>query len=343
MKIFNIIRSQEWWAYKLTPLLAIGYATALMSPIPLYSVALWMAFLLSSLVVGAIYVSVINDITDLEEDLASGKSNRIQNVPPKLRWIIPAACVLTGLIFGFFIYPDILSCALYLGSWVIFSLYSIKPVRLKNRGIMGVLADGCGSHVFTSLLMVSSMSYATHQQINWIWFTAIGLWALCYGLRGILWHQFADRDNDIKVNLNTYASKIEPKNFKYQTRVLIIIELFALAVILYEISIIYTLVAMVLYFILVYIRYRYLADQVIIIMRLNDKPFQILMADYYQLFLPLTLLIFAVYRDHQNIILLIAHVVLFPYAIWKAIMHYSLCVHIGFMHILMRLRGENHK
>lgn len=322
MKVFNVIRSQEWWAHKLPPLLAIAYATVLMSPVPLYKVALWAIFLLCSLVVGAIYVSVINDITDLEEDLASGKSNRVQQVPKQYRWIIPAACIVLGFVFGYFLYPDVLSCFLYLLSWIVFSLYSIKPIRLKNRGILGVLADGCGSHVFTSLLMVASMSYVTHQAIDWAWFTAVGIWAFTYGLRGILWHQFSDRDNDIKVNLNTYASKIDPIKFKKNSRFLINTELIALAVMLYKINLLLAIIGLLLYLLLLFLRYKLNKTQIITIIKTNDQPFQILMADYYQMLFPISLLIAASFQNSFNLVVLAIHIVLFPYVLWLAIYDY---------------------
>jgi len=322
MKVFNVIRSQEWWAHKLPPLLAIAFATVLMSPVPLYRVALWSVFLLSSLVVGAIYVSVINDITDLEEDIASGKSNRVQQIPEQYRWIIPAICILLGFVSGYFLYPDILSCCLYLLSWIVFSLYSIKPVRLKNRGILGVLADGCGSHVFTSLLMVSSMCYVTHQQIDWVWFTAVGVWALTYGLRGILWHQFADRENDIKVNLNTYASKINPLTFKNKSNLLIVTELTALAVILYKLNLSLPIIGLLLYLLLLFLRYKLNKTQIITIIKYNDQPFQILMADYYQMLFPISLLVAASLRNPLNLIVLAVYIFLFPYVLWLAIYDY---------------------
>ncbi|KQR67436.1 UbiA family prenyltransferase [Pedobacter sp. Leaf176] len=339
MTKFSIIRSQEWWSHKLPPLLAIAYATALMSPLPFYRVALWTVFLLSSLVFGAIYVSVINDISDLEEDVASGKINRIQQVPEKYRWFIPAFCLLTGLIFSYFLYPDLLSCALYLSSWIVFSFYSIKPVRLKNRGILGVLADGCGSHLFPSLLMVASMSYITNQKIDWLWFAAVGIWALTYGLRGILWHQFADRVNDIKVNLNTYASKIAPDKFETKSRFLIIAELIALSVMLFKIALITPFICLALYLILLWLRYKINNTQIIIILKNNDKPFQILMADYYQMFFPIALLLAACISDYNNIIILVAHILLFPYILWLAIFDYfyfSKVVLFKIKHLLLK-------
>ncbi len=326
MKILSVIRSQEWWSHKLPPLLAIAYATALMSTVSIYQIALWLVFLLGSLIVGAIYVSVINDITDLEDDVASGKINRMLQISRGWRWFIPVICVLLGLVFGFFIYPDLLSCLLYLLSWLVFSLYSIKPFRLKNRGILGVLADGCGSHVFPSLLMVSSVSYITHQQMNWIWFGSVGVWALCYGLRGILWHQFEDRDNDIMVNLNTYASKTDPKNFRNKAIFLTAIELCCLATMLYQLDRISAIIALILYFILVFIRYDRYKNQIVLVIKTHNQPFQILMADYYQVLFPLFLLIQASTMNCLNLIILAIHILLFPYVMWLAIYDYAISI-----------------
>ena len=322
MKIFNTIRSQEWWTYKLPPLLAIGYATCTFSPKSLLIVAPHLAIILVSLVIGAIYVSVINDITDLNEDLASGKSNRVQNIPPKLRWVIPIGCLLIGLGFEYIYYPDLLSCFLYLGSWVVFSLYSIKPFRFKNRGILGVFCDASGSHLFPSLLMISSVSYLTKQEINWWWFSSTGIWSLCYGFRGILWHQFVDRDNDLKVNLNTYASRIEPNKFIYKERLIFVVEIISLVFMFYQLKLSILYVGIVFYFLVVAARYIIYKSEVILILTNKKAIFQILMSDYYQTFLPLSLLIYFSLINYLNIIVLISHILLFPYPIKQVLQDY---------------------
>jgi 1,4-dihydroxy-2-naphthoate octaprenyltransferase len=322
MKILNVIRSQEWWDHKIPPLLAIGYATVLQSSTPIYQTALWMIILLLALVTGAIYVSVINDITDLDEDLRSGKANRIQKVPAHLRWLIPATCLLFGAGFTYLLYPDTLSCLLYLLPWIVFSLYSIRPARLKNRGIWGVIADACGSHVFTSLFMISSLSYLTHQNIHWTWFFGVGLWAFCYGLRGILWHQFSDRENDIKVQLNTFASRLDPISFGKWEKLLYFLEICALIVILNQIHLIAPVIALVCYAVLVQVRRKMYQNRIILILQKNGYSFQILMSDYYPLFLPLSLLIYSATIDYKNLIVLVAHILLFPYKLKFALYDY---------------------
>lgn len=322
MKLFKIIRSQEWWGHKLPPLLAVAYATTLLSGTPIVKSATWILCLLLALVIGAIYVSVLNDITDLQDDLASGKTNRIQLIPAELRWLFPAVTLVFGLFFTWQLFPDLLSCILYLSSWIAFSLYSIRPVRLKNRGIFGVIADGCGSHLFPTLLIISSISYVNDFPINWTWFAASGSWAFFYGIRGILWHQFEDRENDLKVKLHTVATHTTTANFKNKTILIFSMELVSLSVMLYTLSDTAAWIALGLYVLLVLIRYDRYKNQVILIIKNGDRPFQILMADYYQVLFPISLLVTSALNDSSSILILLVHMLLFPFGIWLAVYDY---------------------
>lgn len=313
MNLFKVIRANEWWYSKLPPLLAIAFATASMSSAQeLFKSSLWILFLLFSIIIGAIYVSVINDISDLDEDLASGKSNRIQKVPQKYRWLIPIFCFLVGVGVDFLIYPDILSSMLYFGPWITFSMYSLPPFRFKSRGICGVLCDALGSHLFLSLLMVSSLSYVTNQSINWIWFTSVGIWSFCYGLRGILYHQFMDRENDIKVNINTFASKIEPERFKLTSRIITFLEIISFGIMIFQLSKTIYLIALLLYISIIIIRRKTLGQKIIFILIPRNSPFQIFMADFYQTFFPISILIMSCFNYKQNILILIIFTILFP-------------------------------
>jgi hypothetical protein len=196
--------------------------------------------------------------------------------------------------------------------WVSFSLYSFPPVRLKKRGVMGVIADACGSHIFISLLMVSSVSFFCGVTINWIWFAAVGTWAAAYGLRGILTHQFADRENDLKVNLTTYASSVDPYSFKTKTIFILLIELTAFAIMLWHIHLIITVIFLILYFLLLIARYKIFDYKIVAIITPKNHPFQILMADYYQLFFPLSLLLMASLTQPYAWLVLVVHIILFP-------------------------------
>lgn len=292
--------------------MSICYATTLQSGTPLIKMAPWLLFLLASLIVGAVYVSIINDITDIDEDLASGKSNRMAAIRPAVRWLIPGICLAAGVGFAWVLSASPLAAFLYSMAWVSFSLYSIPPFRLKTRGGWGVIGDACGSHFFTSLLMVAATSHFIGQPVNWVWFSAVGVWALVYGFRGILWHQFHDRDNDLRVGLNTFAASIEPDSFRQKEKALMLVETIAFSVMLYCVHQPLTIVFLAFYFILLALRSKKHGIKTIIILSPPGKPFQILMGLYYQLFWPMSLLITAAILHSSAWIIFAAHIFLFP-------------------------------
>lgn len=316
MKWLETIRYSEWWVNKLCPLLALGYATILMNGGPFLRGALFLAFLLFSIANGAAYVCFINDITDIREDLVCGKRNRMIGVPRRLRWILPVACLLVGAPFLYILWPDWLSMVLYPLPCIAFSLYSFEPFRLKRRGFWGVLADASGSHLFPSLYIVSAMSFYTAGRLNWVWFGAVAVWSLCYGLRGILWHQFRDRDNDLKAGVNTFASRKE--GIRREGRLIFLVEILALSVMLYQTGQPLCVLFLGLYLFLVVMRAKILGRQVILVQADEHRKFQILMMDYYQTFLPLALLAVACGMESAAIVVLVIHVSLFPFNIRDA-------------------------
>jgi 4-hydroxybenzoate polyprenyltransferase len=312
LNFIKIIRSAEWWEYKLPPLLAIGYATVIKAERGFMNSIPHLMFLLMAIVIGAIYVSIINDLTDLDDDLASGKSNRMVGIRPSVRWLLPLLFITAGFACGYHLYPDWLSLTMYFIPWLAFSMYSFPPFRLKNRGIWGVLADASGSHIFTSLLMVSSLTCFTHQSMDWLWFTGTGIWALCYGVRGILWHQFQDRLNDIKANVKTFAVKINPERLRLTEQIIFFIELIAVATMLYCLYQPLTLIFLLIYMIIALTRTFKLKYKPVLILTPLDHPYHILMADFYQVYFPLSLLCIAVLGEFYGIVVLGTHLVLFP-------------------------------
>lgn len=312
MKILKVIRSAEWWEYKLPPLLAIGYATTIKSNGDLLEVRSHLLFLFFSLVIGAIYVSIINDITDIKIDRLSGKKNRMSNLSDFWHWILPISCISIGVACGKHMFPDKLSILMYSIPWISFSLYSFKPVRLKEKGIFGVLADASGSHIFTSLLMISSISFVLKHPLNWFWFIITGIWALCYGLRGILWHQFHDRKNDIRANVNTFAVHVFPAKFKLTQTMIFSIEVGSILAMLFYLNLLAPVLFLLAYLFLAIIRSAFLKYKAVIILSPSNEPYHILMADYYQVFFPIALIVTAAIENPYIWIMLILHFLLFP-------------------------------
>ncbi|MCH5687480.1 hypothetical protein LWM68_26365 [Niabella sp. W65] len=111
MSFSRFIRSHDWWDYKLPPILAVGYATLLLGNKSIFDYYGYIALILLSVIIGAVYVSVINDISDIEVDLKAGKANKMASLPQAVRWLIPLTCIAAGIGFiYFFYYPDTVSC-----------------------------------------------------------------------------------------------------------------------------------------------------------------------------------------------------------------------------------------
>src|SRR5260370_18482445 len=80
--LIRLIRADEWWEYKLVPILSTFYATALVLHVAVSSLWVSALSLLLAIVPAAIYASVINDVTDLAGDLEAGKRNGGAGPPP---------------------------------------------------------------------------------------------------------------------------------------------------------------------------------------------------------------------------------------------------------------------
>lgn len=312
MKQLKFTRYSEWWEYKLVPLVSIGYATLLFTGTSIDTAILRLLFLLSAIVIGAVYVSVINDLTDIEEDAKAGKHNWMVRTKPVFRVLILFFCLACGAFFGYFIYPDLLSLSFYAMAWIVFSLYSIPPFRLKKRGVWGVLCDAMGAHLFPGLLITTNLIYLKDSTAGVFWYLSIGSWALLYGLRGILWHQFYDRDNDLKSGTATFASRIKPENFKNQELIIFGLELAAFFVVLFHILNQWILLALLLYIGLVIVRRFAFKYQSCLIIAPSSKPYQLLMNDFYLVFLPLSLLLTLALSNKYGWLVLCVHLILFP-------------------------------
>ena len=318
MKVFRIIRSSEWWEYKMPILLSLAYATALHANKGLYDIAGWFAFMLFCLIVGAAYVSIVNDMCDIEDDLASGKKNRLTKIRPPYRWMLLIATLILALLCCFFYLKDPLTITFYLLSYMAFTLYSVPPIRLKKRGIWGVIADACGAHLFPSLFVVAGTAHALQIEIEWIWLALIAVWSFMYGLRGILWHQFLDRSNDKLVHLNTFASRTNPLSFRKTSVYILSIELAALVIILITLRKPWPIVGVFAYLALMAAYKKKLGLKLIAIIP-TSQPWHLIMITYYQAFFPLALLFESSLLFMSSWIVLIVHLILFPKCIWNIV------------------------
>jgi hypothetical protein len=313
MRWLAFTRSSEWWGFKLPLFFSIGYFVILQNPtLPIFSVLLHLFILVLGLIIGALYVSVINDLTDLKDDFASNKTNRLQQISPLGRGIILSVCILLGILFVYFFLSSSISKFFYIAAWVAFSLYSIPPFRLKNKDVWGVFADACGSNVFPNLCIVAGMGEFCGIELSVFQYVFIAIWSLCYGLRGILWHQYVDVQNDLLVKINTLASKVDRSIIKKFEIPILCIEVLAFCLFNVTVGFWSVILTLLVYFIFVFLVATYQNMSNAIILVGDDKPWIFLMGSFYQSLWPILLIVLLGLKIPSFFILIPIHFLLFP-------------------------------
>jgi len=310
VSLFRIIRGYEWWEYKVIPVLAAFYATALILDVPVS--AIWREALMAfvATVSAAVYASVINDLTDLEDDLAAGKPNRLAGRSPLLglTFIILSAGALAVISCRW--RHDAVLLSLYLAVWLAFSLYSLPPFRLKKRGFLGILACASGEHLLPTLVAAILAFRGAQRPYNSIWLMILGTWALANGMRAILWHQLTDIDADRAVGAQTFAARHSRSATFIGTWIAFPIELLAFTAMLVEMWSWWPVAAVGAYVPLVALRIRWWHIRHVIV---TPKPhYLFLTTELNIVLLPIAILVASALRHRGDWVVLGVHLLIFP-------------------------------
>ncbi|MEQ1689473.1 MAG: hypothetical protein ABL874_12955, partial [Sphingopyxis sp.] len=200
---------------------------------------------------------------------------------------------------------------LYGGSWVAFTLYSLPPFRLKARGVAGIIADTSGANVFPALLAAALATNAAGVAQDWLWLSAVGTWTFVYGLRGILWHQLVDAEADRIGGVDTFVQRHGPHAAQMLGKwIAAPLEFVALALMLFQIGSIAPLIALGLYGAFVVAQLDLFEMNATLV---EPKPRPLFIGQrYYDLFMPLALLVGSAVQHPIDYGVLIMHMLIFP-------------------------------
>lgn len=310
-KILAAIRANDWWEYKIPPMLSVVYIIIQNSQCTFFSLLPFMMISVVAIILCAIYVSLLNDATDIEDDAKAGKKNGMANysVVQQTIFVLLPLSVALCIIGGFLKFLSLASL-FYFAAYASFTLYSLPPFRLKKRGFAGIAADALGSQVFPTLFLAISFYQWTDQKIQLLPSVFLTTWLFCFGLRGILWHQLADKENDKVSGLSTIVQKISEVQLSRLSIAIIILEIVAFTIFSWLHALFLIIPGLILYFIYNWLLLKCFGIRQILI---NPKPeqYRIFLFEYYQVFLPLSLLILYAFKDPVNIIGLLLHFFLF--------------------------------
>ncbi len=336
-EIFRTLRAAEWWEFKLSPIFATAYATAFLLKLSIITFWPLLLLLLVAMTACASYVGIINDLTDFKDDQACGKANRLVGKSPAFITAVLAGCILCGAAVATYWRGEPILLSLYLASWIVFTLYSLPPVRLKSRGVFGLLADASGAHLFPSLLAVA-LIYSRHTgSADTIWFASVAVWSLSYGVRGILWHQLSDLHYDQKIGLGTFAGRHRIALLRGLGNFIIFpAEVAAFCFILWHAGSRLAIVLLGYYALLAFLRNRIWAVNLVVVM--PETRAYIAMQEYYEVFFPLAFLLSSSELYPLDALIIAPHLLLFPRRALQSVKDIKIFGE-AFKLLIMRVRG----
>jgi 4-hydroxybenzoate polyprenyltransferase len=210
------LRFKAWWYAKIPLPVAVSYLVAADAGLSVHQTLERTAGIILTLCCIFAYGYVLNDLLDIEEDKLAGKNNRMagRGTAARVAWVISPIlvfCYLAWKVVGS------TSAVLIAGTdFLVVTLYSLPPIRLKGRGAAGAIADGLGAHVLPALFVfpatIGSMTIPSFRT-GALLILALA-WATCLGFRGIMLHQIADYEYDRTAGVATLAHQFPREELK---------------------------------------------------------------------------------------------------------------------------------
>ncbi|MCL4837547.1 MAG: UbiA family prenyltransferase [Thermoanaerobaculia bacterium] len=208
----RLVRAPEWWHSKLPPLLAIAYfllgrAEAVAWP----AVAALLPFLASAAGTAACG-HLWNDLGDLEADRRAGRERPLAALPRRRRTALLLGATLLAVFPWALLPPAPLAWALLAAELALLAAYALPPLRLKERGLAGALADSLYGHALPAAITAALFAVVAGPGRGLALAGALLLaWKGAQGLCGALVGQVRDRRADRAAGTRSFARRFGPR------------------------------------------------------------------------------------------------------------------------------------
>lgn len=218
----------------LSPILAMAYLEIVIQDLPWTTAVARLGALAVSAALLAGYGLVVNDWSDIEPDRVTGKPNTMASVPMPARMSVAIALVAVGAVPWILVGVNGAGIVTLAVIYLLPLLYSARPVRLKERGGVGLVADAANALVAPAVFVVVlfSRSGRASTVLAAVTGSAIVAWAIGYGLRGIVLHQLTDAPLDRASGVRTFVTRVGPDAAQRLARAVFPLEVVGLTVML---------------------------------------------------------------------------------------------------------------
>lgn len=203
----SLVRARDWWSFKLPPLLAVAYLLlARPEPAPLFPAFAALALFLVSGVASAAFGHLVNDWTDLAVDARAGKRRRLASLPTSGRLAVTGGALALAVAPWWALPPSPAARALFAAELLLFLAYSLPPLRLKERGAAGLVADALyGQALPMGIVVFLFPAVAGRAPLAAAPAAALLVWGMVKGLCDALAGQIEDRRADRRSGQHTFV------------------------------------------------------------------------------------------------------------------------------------------
>jgi len=314
----NFLRVSNWWHYKAAPLMAFVYAKAYINQAqPEALVIPAIVFFLAVIGIASLG-HFINDWSDIEEDRRSGKKNYVAELDPKQRIFSGVLLALFCVAPWFYLKTDVQIIILLCLQLLLYLVYSVRPFRLKNRHIGGILADTLYGHILPALVVLAVFSYyGSFMQLfsfNNLFALILIIWLLCKGIRNIILHQLDDRKKDRLAGINTFVVRFgNVFSLNLINRLILPLELFVFMLLVYFACNTFRNFYIPFFAFLLFTFIKFSLWKIFVLPpRQMRFKFLFFLNDFYEDWLPVVMLVYLIQYDIYFVFYLLVHLAFFP-------------------------------
>jgi 4-hydroxybenzoate polyprenyltransferase len=204
-------RVEDWWRSKAALLMGFVYLFALWFDIPMQAF-IPLSVLSVVVIIGfASFGYVVNDFFDKEKDRLSGKKNFLLGKSTSYQ-IGLVLLTLAFVSFSWLYLPaTFYSFILISIQLTLFIIYSVPPLRLKEKGIAGLITDALYAHAVPVVLAAYTFLLASGRSLPWLSLILLSIWQFAIGIRNILLHQSEDIDADARSRTQNYSASLSER------------------------------------------------------------------------------------------------------------------------------------
>lgn len=319
--IKHFLRFNDWWNFVVPPCLSFIYLLIYFKSISFNDSAVYIALLLISIIGTAGYGYFVNDVCDIEFDRLAGKRNMASKLNVFIRSIIIILLLVIAFAPWLFLPLNYFNFGLFIFQLLLLTIYSVKPIRLKQFIYQGALTDALYNGTVFFLILISVFNMMNENKIQYynLFLINVFFWGLFKGIRNILLHQLKDRKNDNKANTPTLVLHLKPVRTVYIIDFIVLpIEfiLFTLLIILISLHINYYYLWFIAFILFTLIKFSFWKLPKLSY-RQSLFKFLYFMNDFYEEWMPVITLTYLSFIDIHFIIILIVHLAIFPRGIMK--------------------------